>query len=276
LSSSGDIAWVDLPPEEARAVAASELRAGLAWTVFGIAVLALSWRMDRLEAQHINPYTVPGLLPGLLGIVTILLGGLLALRSWRRGGRFVRGPQFAISGESARRLALVIGLIVAYTVVLLGRGLPFWLGATIYVTASIVLLQAPQRAAEGRRLTLREMAIAIAIGLASGVGLWLLALFTTVFVLGVLFVIESFEKATLLFALTVKAKDAAAVQPRVERLLQSHRMKYELRSVSPEELSYDVRMAIGRKTDRVSEQIVELDRENVGVQWEEKKEKKAA
>ena len=32
-------------------------------------------------------------------------------------------------GASARRLALVIGLIVAYTVVLLGRGLPFWLGA---------------------------------------------------------------------------------------------------------------------------------------------------
>ena len=168
MSSSGDIAWVDLPPEEARAVAASELRAGLAWTVFGIAVLALSWRMDRLEAQHINPYTVPGLLPGLLGIVTILLGGLLALRSWRRGGRLVRGPQFATSGESARRLALVIGLIVAYTVVLLGRGLPFWLGATIYVTASIVLLQAPQRAAEGRRLSAREIIVALAIGLESG------------------------------------------------------------------------------------------------------------
>ena len=48
-------------------------------------MLALSFAMDRLEAQHINPYTVPGLLPGLLGIVMILLGGLLALRSWRRG-----------------------------------------------------------------------------------------------------------------------------------------------------------------------------------------------
>jgi hypothetical protein len=168
MSSSGDVAWVDLPPEEARAVAASELRGGLAWMVFGIAVLALSWRMDRLEAQHINPYTVPGLLPGLLGIVTILLGGLMTLRSWRRGGRLVRGPQFALSAESARRLALVIGLIVAYTVVLLGRGLPFWLGATIYVTASIILLQAPQRAAEGRRLSAREVIVALAIGLASG------------------------------------------------------------------------------------------------------------
>lgn len=168
MSSSGDVAYIDLPPEEARALAASELRGGLAWTVLGIAVLALSLRMDRLEAQHINPYTVPGLLPGLLGIVMIVLGALLALRSWRRGGRFVHGPQFAMGGEAARRLALVIGLIVAYTVVLLGRGLPFWAGATIYVTASILLLQAPQRAAEGRRLTARDAAVALAIGLASG------------------------------------------------------------------------------------------------------------
>jgi uncharacterized membrane protein YhiD involved in acid resistance len=116
----------------------------------------------------------------------------------------------------------------------------------------------------------------LAIGLASGVGLWLLAIFTTVFVLGVLFVIESFEKATLLFALTVKAKDVDGIRPRVERLLQSNRMKYELRAVSPDELAYDVRMPIGRRTDRVSEQILDLDRENLGVQWEEKKEKKAA
>ena len=79
MSSSGDVAYADLPRDEQRANAASELRGGLAWTVFGIAVLALSWRMDRLEAQHINPYTVPGLLPGLLGIVMVLLGGLLVL-----------------------------------------------------------------------------------------------------------------------------------------------------------------------------------------------------
>jgi len=165
---SGDVAYVDLPPEEARALASSELRAGLAWAAFGVAVLALSLRMDRLEAQHINPYTVPGLLPGLLGIVTILLGTLMALRSWRRGGHLIGGPRLGMSGVALRRLALVIGLIVAYTVVLLGRGLPFWLGATIYVTASIILLQAPQRAAEGRRLTLLEAAFALAIGLASG------------------------------------------------------------------------------------------------------------
>jgi len=167
MARHDDVADADLAPDEARAVAASELRSGLAWAAFGIAGLAISLRMDRLQAQHINPYTVPGLLPALLGIVTILLGCLMALRSWRRGGR-ISGPRLAMSGVARRRLALIIGLIVAYVVVLLGHGLPFWAGATIYVTASIVLLQAPQRAAEGRGLTLREAAVALAIGLATG------------------------------------------------------------------------------------------------------------
>ena len=36
--------------------------------VLGVAVLIGSFTMDRLERQGVNPYTVPGLLPGLLGI----------------------------------------------------------------------------------------------------------------------------------------------------------------------------------------------------------------
>jgi len=157
-----------LTPDEVRAFAARDLRGALAWVVFGLAVLWLSLRMDRLEAQHINPYTVPGLLPALLGIVMTGLGVLLGVRSWRRGGRLVAGPQLASSGVAVRRLALVIGLIVAYTVVLLGRGLPFWLGAAIFVVASILLLQAPQRAAEGRGVSVRDVVVAVAVGLASG------------------------------------------------------------------------------------------------------------
>ena len=162
------VASDELTPEQQRAVAASELRGGLVWAVFGTAVLALSLRMDRLESQHINPVTAPGLLPGLLGIVIVLLGALMAFRSWRRGGRFVGGPQLGMSGLAARRLALVIGLIVAYAVVLLGHGLPFWVGSAIYVCASILLLQAPQRAAEGRGVSVRDVVLAAVIGLAAG------------------------------------------------------------------------------------------------------------
>src|SRR5204863_7229652 len=60
----------------------------------------------------------------------------------------------------------------------------------------------------------------LAVGLASGVGVWLLAAFATVFILALLWVVESFEpKATQLFTLKVKAKDSAAIKPKLDALL---------------------------------------------------------
>src|SRR6202023_191728 len=56
---------------------------GFGWMGLGIAILIGSVMMDRLENQDINPYTIPGLLPGLLGIAMTILGALLAARCWR-------------------------------------------------------------------------------------------------------------------------------------------------------------------------------------------------
>ena len=50
----------DVPRDEARASPRADLRGAIGWIVFGVAVLVGSLAMDRLEAQHINPYTVPG------------------------------------------------------------------------------------------------------------------------------------------------------------------------------------------------------------------------
>ena len=80
------------PEGEASIHPRSDLKDGLGWMALGVAILVGSITMDRLEQQHINPYTVPGLLPGLLGIAMILLGGILALRSWRRGALRLAPP----------------------------------------------------------------------------------------------------------------------------------------------------------------------------------------
>ena len=54
----------------------------------------------------------------------------------------------------------------------------------------------------------------LAVGLAAGVGVWLLAGFATLFILAVLWIVESFEpKATQLFTLKVMAKDPSARHP---------------------------------------------------------------
>jgi uncharacterized membrane protein YhiD involved in acid resistance len=116
----------------------------------------------------------------------------------------------------------------------------------------------------------------LAVGLAAGVGVWLLASFATVFILALLWIVESFEpKATQLFHLKIAAKDPAALKPQVDELLARYRLAYEMRAVSKEALEYEVRIPLARKTDRLSGIIMRLDPENAtAVEWDEKKEKK--
>jgi len=117
------------------------------------------------------------------------------------------------------------------------------------------------------------MLATLAIGLATGVGLWPLATFTTAFVLGLLWIVESFEpKATQLFSLTVKAKDPAKLKPRLEQLLERYRIEHDLRATSKEELCYDVHVPIERGTERLSDRILGIDAD-AEVKWEVKKEK---
>ena len=115
----------------------------------------------------------------------------------------------------------------------------------------------------------------LAVGLASGVGLWALAIFATGFVLALLWVVESFEpKARELFLLKIKAKDPSTLQPQVEQLLTHHRLKFEIRTSSQEELHYEVGLPIDRNTDRLSSLILALAPQNAtSVEWEEKKAK---
>ena len=152
-----------LTPAQAQAIAASDLRAAIGWGVFGVAVLVGSITMDRLERQDINPYTVPGLLPGLLGIVITLLGVLLGLRSWKRHGAVRGGARLHVDAAIVRRLALVV--------VLVGHGMPFWLASMLYIVTSILTLQQPQRVALGRKLSWRDIAFALVVGLGSGWGI---------------------------------------------------------------------------------------------------------
>jgi len=117
----------------------------------------------------------------------------------------------------------------------------------------------------------------LAVGLAAGVGVYILAAFATAFILVVLWIVESFEPtAKLLFNLKVKAKNPAALKPHVERLLARSHVKFALRGTSKEELHYEVRVPIDHKADRITDGILAIDPENAtAAELEEKKEKRA-
>lgn len=116
----------------------------------------------------------------------------------------------------------------------------------------------------------------LAVGLACGVGLFLLGGFATIFILVVLWVVESFEpRATQAFTVKVKTPDPTKMKTKVEGLLKRHHVAFELRSASKDELHYEVRWPTDSKTDIIAEAILAGEpEEETAVDWEEKKEKK--
>src|ERR1700726_4956277 len=156
------------PGPEAIGSLRSDFLSAIGWMGLGIAILIGSVTMDRLEKQGINPYTIPGLLPGLLGIAMTILGALLAARSWRpRLFASTANPAPADRAEH-KRLLLVLGLCLGFGVGLVGHGLPFWLAAAIFVTAAILSLQYQSRKCTSETSSLRMLLKAAAIGLGAG------------------------------------------------------------------------------------------------------------
>jgi hypothetical protein len=119
------------------------------------------------------------------------------------------------------------------------------------------------------------MLSALSVGLASGVGLYALAVFSTAFLIVMLGIIESFEKGMKKFELTIKAGDQTDEQrEKIETILRRFGLPYELRASADDGLSYEVAMPLDVERDRVTDAILRLDPEgHAAVDWSEKKNK---
>lgn len=143
----------------------ADLVTGAAWLAVSIGIIIGAWRMDRLEHLAATIYTVPGLVPGLLGAALALMSLLLILRGVRGGGLAqARWPRIRLLDHW--RLIAALGLALAFAVGLLGRGLPFWLAAALYVAAMVFVFQYEDRRRDGTLL--RGAAFAAVFGVISG------------------------------------------------------------------------------------------------------------
>jgi uncharacterized membrane protein YhiD involved in acid resistance len=191
------------------------------------------------------------------------LGAALALRPRRRGT-----PK---RSSQVVQTQIILAIIGALVMIVVGTSLARAFG--VVGAAGLVRYRAkiddPKDA--GVMLT------TLAVGLACGIGVYGLAVFATVFLVAVLWTIESFEpSARQQFILEVKAKEAGKLQPKIEALLRRRRVKYELREAKPEEFSYMVEMPMEVKTDSISAEIMALDPDpGTGVQWKTEKKKAA-
>jgi hypothetical protein len=123
---------------------------GAVWALGGGVIVYASWTMDRLERHGAALYTAPGLVPGLLGLVLLILGVVLAVRG-------SRGATRAASSLHWGNTPLVLALCLGYAIGLVGRA-PFWLATFTFVTAFVAVFEYP---------SLRRMALAPLYGAAT-------------------------------------------------------------------------------------------------------------
>lgn len=119
------------------------------------------------------------------------------------------------------------------------------------------------------------MLTTLAVGLGAGIGVYGLAVFATLFLMALLWVIESFEPtARKEFIVEIKAKEVAKLQQRIESVLRRRRVKYEIRESAPEELSYFVQLPMDVKTDGISAELMAIDPDpGTSVEWKTEKKK---
>jgi hypothetical protein len=141
----------------------ADLASALVWMAVGAAIAVGAWRMDRLAHLNINPYEVPGLVPGLLGAALFVLGGMLAVRAVRAGGLRTAAPPPTGGGK---RMLVVLLVMLLYPLVLVGHGLPFWLVTGLFVTGFIYCFDRQRQTALGRPAT-RQLLLAATCGAAT-------------------------------------------------------------------------------------------------------------
>ena len=132
----------------------ADLVSAALWGAFGTVVIVASWRLPRLEQMGINPWSVPGLTPGLIGAAIVLIALALALRAWRDAPASGAQPPDetaidAASSASLRRPALAALLCLAFAGISLGHGLPFVLEATLFVFVFVCVFSWRTWRAEG-------------------------------------------------------------------------------------------------------------------------------
>jgi uncharacterized membrane protein YhiD involved in acid resistance len=193
--------------------------------------------------------------------VAAVLGAALALRPKRRG----TPPRM----PAVLQTQIILAIVGAVIMLVVGASLARAFG----IVGAANLIRYRSKIDDPKDAVV--MLCTLAVGLASGVGLYALAGVSTVFIGVALWVIESFEPRSRKFDLKIKAgNDTDSLRPKIESILNRYKLPFELRTSSDEEVCYDVEVPFDVQTDRVSNTILRLDGEgHAAVDWAEKKKK---
>lgn len=181
--------------------------------------------------------------------VAAVLSAALAFRPRRRGM-----PKRELEVIHSQ---VLLGIVGALIMLIVGESLARAFG--IVGAAGLVRYRARIEDPEDAGVMLSTLGL----GLAAGVGLYLLAVFATLFLFVVLWFVEQHPpKVQISYRLKVSTSEPLKLQPKIETVLRNHRLKYELRDRSDDELDYDLQIASDQPTDKVSSALQQLETES--------------
>lgn len=231
--------------------------------------------IDRLfGSQHSSGYALGDTWAETMGRISMrfllaaLLGAALAFRPRKRILALKRNPYVA-------QTQILLAIVAAALMIVVGDNAARAFG--IFAAVSLVRFRTNIR--DPKEITV--LLISLALGLASGVGRWDLALVLTLFSLVVLWLLE-WREPELVFRsmeLKVTTRNVVSTQKALRQVFKQHGFDKELRAIDREatdesmgSIMYSVDVSPTISTDEISADILALDGQNVeGIEWDQKK-----
>jgi len=231
--------------------------------------------IDRMfGTQHTEVYVLGETWAETMGRISLrfllaaLLGAALAFRPRKRILALKRNPYVS-------QTQILLAIVAAALMIVVGDNAARAFG--IFAAVSLVRFRTNIR--DPKEITV--LLISLAIGLASGVGRWDLAVVLTVFSLVVLWLLEWREPEQVFRSMELKVttKNVVSTQKALRQVFKQHGFDKELRAIDREateeslgSIVYSVDVSPSVSTDEISADLLALDGQNVeGIEWDQKK-----
>ena len=139
---------------------------------FGSGIVAHAFQMPRFQNLGANPFSVPGIVPGILGAIIFVLSAVVFFRSLRRHGYRLerkKTPHGFMVDPDMRRMLLTAALCILYGIGLVGRT-NYYLATFLFVLAFLVLFQYRVAAKNSGRMRLLLASLVQAVLTAAAIG----------------------------------------------------------------------------------------------------------
>ncbi len=200
--------------------------------------------------------------------LAVVLSGILAFRPRKDVNLFKRSLFVS-------QTQILLAVVAAALMMIVGDNA----ARAFAIFAAVSLVRFRTNIRDPKEITV--LLISLSLGLAAGVGRWDLGIALCFFALALLWLLEFNESEQVYrsMELCVRSKNTESSKLLLQKLFRKYKIDAEVRQIDPADaenpigsLVYYITLRLNLSTDRLSEQIMRMDPDNVeGIEWSQKK-----